>query len=202
MLVRSLALLSAVASLWCGGCSGNDPAPEASSANAPAANTPAPSDPAVLAANGFLAALIKGDTQAATQLLTPQAIQQFETSGQRFVALGPETMQFRMGEMRKVSETQTLVQCMLADKADDGVLHEQEICCVMKRVDGKWRVSGIVVDSPNGGPPLVLNFELPEQPPQPPQSPPPTQNFVQQPDAEATTPAVRTAQEPALPPQR
>jgi hypothetical protein len=199
MFARSFALLVAVAVVCGVGCSKEESAPNGSTASQSPASASNQNDPAVLAAQGFLSALIKGDTQSATQHLTPQAIQQFETSGQRFVALGPETMQFRMGEMRKVSESQTLVQCMLADKTKDGAPQEQEMCCVMKLVDGQWRVSGIVVDSPNGAAPLVLNFELPEQAPQ---TTPPAQNFAQQPATEATKPAVRTAQEPAVPPQR
>ena len=199
MLVRSLALLSFAAIVCTGGCSGDGAASDAPGEKAPAANAPSQIDPAVLAANGFLSALIRGDTEAATQHLTPQAIQQFATSGQRFVALGLETAQFRLGEMRKVSESQALVQCMLTEKSTEGAPHEEEMCCVVRLVDGQWRVSGIVVDAPDGGAPRVLNFEQPEQPAQAP--PPASQNFVVQPVG-TDPPAVRTAQEPALPPQR
>lgn len=198
MFARSFALMIAVAVVCGVGCSKEETAPNGPTASQPA-SVSSQNDPAVLAAQGFLAALIKGDTQSATQHLTPQAIQQFEASEQRFVALGPDTMKFRMGEMRKVSDSQTLVQCMLADITKDGVQQEQEMCCVMKLVDGQWRVSGIVVDAPNGAAPLVLNFELPEQPPQ---TPPPAHNFAEKPATEAVNPAVRTAQEPATPPQR
>ena len=199
MSVRSLALVSMIAIVCAGGCSGDGAASDTPGENAPAAKAAGPSDPAVLAAHGFLSALIRGDTEAATQHLTPQAIQQFATSGQRFVALGLETAQFRLGEMRKVSESQALVQCMLAEKSAEGAPHEEEMCCVVRLVDGQWRVSGIVVDAPDGGAPRVLNFEQPEQPA--PAQPPASQNFVEQPVGTAP-PAVRTAQEPALPPQR
>jgi hypothetical protein len=183
----------------CGGCSKSETPAKAPGTTPPPKIAATLNEPAALAAHGFLTALIKGDTQAATQHLTPQAVQQFANSGQRFTALGPETMQFRLGEMRKVSDTQALVQCILVDKQADETPQEQEICCVVKSVDGQWRVSGIVVDLPGNTQPIVLDFERPEQPPQASQ---PSQNFVQQPPAGATTTSVRTAQELPAPPQR
>lgn len=214
MSLRSHSLCFVVAVTACMGCSKSDPDASTSKAQTPAAP---PSDPAALAAHEFVSAVVKGDTDRATKLLTPQAIQQFETSGQRFAAPGLDSAQFRIGQVRKVSEVQSLVQCMLTDKTAPAGTPEQEMCCLMRLVEGQWRVSGIAVDMENGQP-MILNFEQPEQP----QTQPPAnqQQFATQPGAvppavaqpAATQPGmiplgplppteIRTAQEPVAPPQ-
>jgi hypothetical protein len=83
---------------------------------------------------------------------------------------------------------------MLADKAAQGGSQEVEMCCVVKLVNGQWRVSGVVVDPPDGGPPVTLDFERPQQPPK---NVSPSQDFVRQPPAIGVETTVRTAKEPA-----
>lgn len=197
MSVRVFTVLMMFATIVASGCSKSEPTATPSASTPQAAAEPS-NDPAALAAKTFIEAVVRGDTEGATQALTPQAIQQFEASGQRFAAPGLDSAQFRMGQVRKVNDTQALVQCMLSEKTADGTSPEQEMCCIMKLVDGSWRVSGLAVDPGDGTPATILNFEQPAQPQAPPAA---TQQFATQPPAGTATPEIRTAQEPVPSPQ-
>ena len=82
-------------------------------------------------ARSFLQAVIDGDTQQATGLLTPQAIQQLQQSGKAFAPPGLETASFQIGAVRKLSDAQAFVQCYLTDSSAQqtntrrNVLHRQ-----------------------------------------------------------------------------
>ena len=58
------------------------------------------SNPAARAAHDFLGAVLKGNTQAASALLTPAATQRIIASGKQFSPPGLETATFRIGAGR------------------------------------------------------------------------------------------------------
>jgi hypothetical protein len=142
------------------GCnSSSAPAPSASSS--PVATIPA--DPAGRVAYEFLDAVLKGDTQRASSRLTPIAIERINATGKQFSPPGLQTASFRIGEVRKPTADQALVQCILTDATAGGPPRSEEIGCLLRLVDNDWRVSGIAyIPGPNR-PPMILNFENPQQ---------------------------------------
>lgn len=154
----------------CGGSSTPDtPAPQAQ----PEQQTPAESgaqaadprtDPIAKSAFDFLDAVLKGDTQRAGAQLTPAAMQRFIENSTRFAPPGLDQASFRIGEIRKPSETQALVQCFLTANVPSGEQKSEEMCCLMKFVDNSWRVSGIAYAMGPQNSPMILDFENPQQP--------------------------------------
>jgi hypothetical protein len=140
----------------CNSGSAPGPAPTASVSTTPA-------DPAARAAYDFLDAVLKGDTQRATKRLTPIAIERINATGKQFSPPGLQTASFRIGEVRKPTADQAMVQCILTDASAGGASRSEEIGCLLRLVDNDWRVSGIAyIPGPNQ-PPMILNFENPLQ---------------------------------------
>ncbi len=189
------------------GCSKSDSNSQiAGSPNATGATPADPTkDPIARAAYEFLDAVLKGDTQRASAQLTPMAMQRIIERKEQFQMPGLESASFRIGEVRAPSDSQALVQCILTNNTTTGQQTE-EMCCLMRRVDNQWRVSGIACSVGNDKPPMILDFEHPPQQQPLQQQPPQQQPMVQQP---ATMPGYapvvgrpsppRTAQEPAAP---
>jgi hypothetical protein len=137
------------------------------------ASAPAFSDPAAQTAFEFLDAVLKGDTQRASNQLTPTARQKIAESGKRFAPPGLETATLRIGEVRKPAENHAIVQGFLTDKQPDGTERSEEIGCILKSIGGQWLVSGLAyVPGPNRQF-VVLDFENPQQPAATPQAQPP-----------------------------
>jgi hypothetical protein len=152
------------------GC-GNPEAPSTTATTT--SSSPSLSDPAAQAAFEFLDAVLKGDTQRASNQLTPTARQKIAESGKRFAPPGLETATLRIGEVRKPAESHAIVQGFLTDKQPDGTQRSEEIGCILKHVGGQWLVAGLAyVPGPNRNF-VVLDFENPQQPPVAPQAQPP-----------------------------
>jgi hypothetical protein len=149
-------LAALVVSMAVGCSSGSAPAPTATAVAA------IPADPAARAAYDFLDAVLKGDTLRASKRLTPIAIERINATGKQFSPPGLQTASFRIGEVRKPTADQALVQCILTDSSQ-GAPRTEEIGCLLRLVDNDWRVSGIAyIPGPNR-PPMILNFENPQQ---------------------------------------
>jgi hypothetical protein len=157
-------ILAATVLLPVVGCSSSSSSESGSSSSTTATTVPTASDDsAAKAASDFLDAVIKGDTERASRRLTPLAIERITQSGKQFAPPGLDTASFRIGETRKPTDTQAIVQCILSDATPDGQQRSEEIACLLRLVEGDWRVSGIAyVPGPNR-PPMILSFEHPQQ---------------------------------------
>lgn len=122
-----------------------------------------PSDPAARVVHDFLGAVLRADDPHINACLTPLSVQRLTESNKRFPSFGSETTKFLIGEIRKQSESQTFVQCLITDVSQDGKTIQDEICCVLKLVDDQWRVSGMAFGTAQGHP-TVFDFENPPQP--------------------------------------
>jgi hypothetical protein len=94
------------------------------------------------AASDFLDAVLKGDSQRASSRLTPQAMQRIIASDIPFAPPGLATATFRIGEVRSPAVDKAFVHCILTDASTPGG-HSEEMCCLMRKVENDWRVSGI-----------------------------------------------------------
>lgn len=120
---------------------------------APATNETDPSSsPIAKAAYDFVDAVVKGDTQRASARLTPQAMQQIVASGKQFAPPGFSAASFKIGGVREPAEGRAIVQFIIAVPGTDAPQNE-EMCCLLRKVDNDWRVSGIA------DPSTLIDFE-------------------------------------------
>jgi hypothetical protein len=137
------------------------------SANAPAANAIGGGEAAKMvttdaiarAASDFMNAVIQGDSQRASALLTPQAIERIIATKTQFNPSGLQSATFQIGEVRTPSQDQAIVQFLLTDNSMDGKRETEEGCCLMKRVANEWRVSGIAYGRGPTQPWMLSDFE-------------------------------------------
>jgi hypothetical protein len=142
----------------CGQDAADGPAPAAATVIGEIANTTATGDIA-RAATDFMDAIIQGDSQRASGLLTPQAIERIIATKTQFNPSGLQSATFRIGEVRTPSPDQAIVQFLLTDKSVEGKAESEEGCCLMKRVENSWRVSGIAYGRGPTQPWLLSDFE-------------------------------------------
>jgi hypothetical protein len=160
------------------------------------ANANPSTDAVAKAAADFLDAVLKGDTQRASARLTPQAMQRIIASGKQFAPPGLETATFRIGEVRTPSVDKAFVHCFLTDNAAGSAPRSEEMCCLMRRVENDWRVSGIAYWSGPNQAGTMSDFETGQSMPiQQPRSTPATAGPSSTPPAGTTQPP-RMAQEP------
>jgi hypothetical protein len=115
-------------------------------------------NPMAKAAYDFLDAVLKGDTQRASARLTPQATQRIVASGKSFSPPGMQTASFKIGEVRAPSADQAIVQCVLTDTSE-GTPHSEEMCCLLRKVENDWRISGIAYGTTPDKPWTLTDFE-------------------------------------------
>jgi hypothetical protein len=142
------------------GCS-QDAANNSPSQTTAAVKSPKPfaTDEVARAATDFMNAIIQGDSQRASALLTPQAIERIIATKTQFNPSGLQSATFRIGEIRTPSQDQAIVQFLLTDNAIDGKPTTEEGCCLMKRVESDWRVSGIAYGRGPTQPWVLSDFE-------------------------------------------
>jgi hypothetical protein len=164
-------ILKLSALIWCScglvmGCGQSPAGDKAASGDGRTAAPPLASaalnpanDPIVRAAEGFLEAVLKGDAQRAAALLSPAAMERIVERNEQFNPPGFASASFRIGEVRRSSESQALVQCILMAASESGQPQEEEMCCLMRLVEKDWRVSGIAFSEGPNMPPTIMDFE-------------------------------------------
>jgi hypothetical protein len=194
-------VLGGVAMVGCGKGSSSD-APAADSTGAIVVNNAADpaTNPVAKVAAEFLDAVLKGDTQRTTAMLTPRAIEQIAASKTEFRPQGLENATFKIGEVRTPTESQAIVQCVLTQASPDGKPRIEEMCCLLRLVDNQWRVSGIAASNGPNRAPMILDFENTSHDVQPQQPMAGSQGPSATPPAAGRPSPPRTAQEP--PPSR
>ncbi len=142
----------------CSGGSTSEPAPQAKG----------PSDPAAQSAYQFFDAVLKGDTQRASNQLTPLAMQRIIERGEQFAPPGEDdTVSFRIGQVVRPYENSALVQCIVTEASADQQPQDTEVYCLLRLVDGRWRVSGIAREVGPDATAMIFNFETGEDTPAP-----------------------------------
>ncbi len=141
-----------------GGSSSNATATASTDSSQQVAQTDTASSPIGRAASEWFDAVLKGDTQRASARLTPQAMQRIIDSKETFSPPGIECEGFQVGEIRTPSQDQAIVQCVL-NYSSAGVHHSEEMCCLLRRIDNDWRVSGIAYGTAPNKPWTFTDFE-------------------------------------------
>ena len=156
----SLTLLGAV------GCGGGDSAstapatPSGTAASASAAEQQYAKHPAAVSSSKFLNAVVQGDKATAMGRLTPVAAKQLEQYDQTFSFSMLDDAKFTVtGVREQVMDTEeaAVEYHMVATIGE--VTEEWDLACVMKQVNGDWRLSGMIFDLGDGQEPMIVNYE-------------------------------------------
>ncbi|RIK82746.1 MAG: hypothetical protein DCC67_06820 [Planctomycetota bacterium] len=168
MRLSLLPLLAAVllgTTIGCGGsstpASSGAAATGAATADAVATTPGIPADPIAKVVYEFLDAVRRGDTQAASQRLTPLALQKTSEMDFVFAPPGSATARFEVGAAELVEKDKAVVDSVWTDLDADGNPQREPTLWALRFADGQWRVSGMVADMGEGQPPLVIDFENP-----------------------------------------
>jgi len=96
-------------------------------------------------------------------LLTPAAQKCIVDNGFKFSPPASEGARYQIGDAELIEADKAIVESIWTDIDADGQPHDNNITVALKRVDGKWRVSGMAADLGPDEPPFVMNLEDPAE---------------------------------------
>ncbi|MBN2579442.1 MAG: hypothetical protein JXB10_10655 [Pirellulales bacterium] len=141
-----------------------DPAAATPSENSAAAGKDAPATleaPAAALAQ-FLEALRTGSDEQTQALLTPVARQKAAALNLDIAPSASDTAQFMVGRVKYVGHDGAQVASTWTDLDGDGQPHSDEAVWVLRKETEGWRVAGVAAVIFPNEPPVLLNFEDPE----------------------------------------
>lgn len=121
-----------------------------------------PTDPIAKVVYDFLEAVRQGDTNAAGQRLTPLALKRTSEQDLVFAPPGSPTASFKVGGVTKLDEEKAVVDSVWTDLDADGKPQDEPTVWALKRTDGQWRISGMLVQMGANEMPVPIDFENPE----------------------------------------
>jgi len=117
----------------------------------------------------FLEAVRTGDDASANEMLTQLAREKTSELDMVVAPPGSETASFEVGEVEMVppdepdvDEETAHVACTWTDIDDEGEPHADEIIWALRHEPEGWRIAGMATKIFEDQPPLLLNFEDPE----------------------------------------
>lgn len=146
------------------GCGSAD-APQTSAGAGKPAMTAAASDlqPAQVVTK-FLEAVRKGDDAQASQMLTDLARKETEKHELVVAPPGSDTAKFAVGDTEYVVKDELAhVASSWTDIGEDGQPHTDEIVWALRLDTAGWRIAGMATRLFPNEPPLLLDFEKPEE---------------------------------------
>ncbi len=122
------------------------------------------SEPAKAAVKQFLEAMKRGDDQAARAMLTRVARAKCEELGMSVAPPVSPGATYAIGESEVVTDDGEVVHVATtwSDTDDDGFTSSEDVLWVVRLDPEGWRVVGMAMLIFSGEPPLLLNFEDPE----------------------------------------
>lgn len=135
-------------------------AQSAASSNMPgnrAADTPE------AACREFLEAVRTGNDEKAAQMLSEVAREKAAALGRSVTPSASDTARFAIGKVKYVGEDGAQVESTWTDADNDGQAHSDNAVWVLRREQQGWRIVGVAAMIFRGEPPLVLNFEDPDE---------------------------------------
>jgi hypothetical protein len=153
------------------GCS-NSGAANGSADNSAASNDAAQTD--AVEANGagpaeavavFLEAVKNGEDDKANSMLTKLALEETAKMNMVVAPPGSESATFEVGEVELLSEGDEQgahVASKWTDLGDDGQPHTDDIVWMLRKEPEGWRIAGMATTVFENEPPLLLNFEDPQ----------------------------------------
>jgi len=104
-----------------------------------------------------------GEDEQASSLLTDLARQKTGEMDLQVAPPGSDTAQFEIGEVEMLGEEGARVHCRWSDLDAEGNRSSEKIIWAVRREAKGWRIAGMAPTIFPGEPPLLLNFEDPEE---------------------------------------
>jgi hypothetical protein len=111
----------------------------------------------------FLEAVRTGNDEKAAQMLSEVAREKATALGRSVTPPASETARFTVGKVKHVGEDGAQVESTWTDVDNDGQAHSDTAVWVLRREQQGWRIVGVAAMIFAGEPPLVLNFEDPDE---------------------------------------
>jgi hypothetical protein len=128
----------------------------------PSANRANMGDPRA-ACYEFLEAVRTGNDEKAAKMLSSVAREKVDALNRRVTPQASDTARFTLGKVELVGEDGARVESTWTDVDDDGQASTDTTIWALRREAEGWRVAGVAWTVFPGEPPLVLNFEDPEE---------------------------------------
>ena len=157
-----------------------------------------PSDPVARTVYVFLDAIRTGNTEVSSSLLTPLALKRITENEMSFAPPASEMARFTVGKVEMFEADKAAVDSVWIDVDADGAETNEPMTWALKLADGQWRISGLIAYMGADQPPIVVDFENPDQLFGAPQQKTATQQQPQQPG----NPSPRQARGPTQDPFR
>jgi len=165
MVSASMLLVIGFCLVGMSGCGGADqkPAPPADSDSGQEQASSAESKGPKATIHDFLEAARTGDDATATALLTPVAREKIEDLGGSVAPPSSDTARFALGEVQMLADDGARVPSVWTDLDGAGQEKSYKMLWMVRRVEEGWRVAGMAAEVFPGEPPLLLDFENPEE---------------------------------------
>ena len=115
------------------------------------------------AVHRFLEAARTGNDKVTTAMLTKLARQSLEKLGRSMSPSASDTARFEIVEVQMVAEDGARVCCVWTDLDKDNHEKSYEMVWMARKEEEGWRIAGMATEVFKGEPPLVLNFENPDE---------------------------------------
>jgi hypothetical protein len=110
----------------------------------------------------FLEALRTGNDEKASKMLSSMARKKTAALNRSVTPPASDTARFTIGKVDYVNEDGARVACTWTDVDETGQPRTDEAVWVLRREEGAWHVAGVAAIIFPGEPPLLLNFEDPD----------------------------------------
>ena len=114
------------------------------------------------AVHEFLDALRTGNDEKASKMLSMVAREKTASLNRNVTPPASDTARFAVGKVEYINDDGARVACTWTDIDEDGQPTSDEAIWVLRREQEGWRVAGVAFQVFPGEPPLMLNFEDPE----------------------------------------
>ena len=155
-----------IAANGCGDGASNAPTASISVGQQTAASSsakPAVGETPVSTVAAFLEAVRSGNREAAQQLLTPLAVRKTKEHNLNFSPPGSETATFQIGTVNTTGQGAAQVASVWTDLDQSGNPRPERITWILKQSGDLWRISGMAAEVGSDQPPIVIDFEQPDE---------------------------------------
>jgi len=115
-----------------------------------------------IATREFLEAVRSGNDEKAAQMLTVAAREKTTKMDLKVAPPGSDTAEFSIGKVQYFPQDRAGVHCVWSDLDENSRRKVEKMIWMLRREPSGWRVAGVVVPVFEDRPPLLLNFEDPE----------------------------------------
>lgn len=159
---RHWMLLLAFLAVGINGCGGSDEA-NTTGANAGQASAAQQAAGPAEAITVFLDAVRRGDDDRAAEMFTVMAREKASAMNIQVAPKGSDTASFTVGQIEEVAQDIVKVQSTWTDVDEQGSFRTDQMAWMLRREPVGWRVAGMAATVFQGEPPLLLDFENPEE---------------------------------------